>query len=87
MNEWLQYEKLFNPFGEYVIEIDTATNSGHDVRFVCLRLEICDRKLIHKSHLVPYKSPSAKRCLYNLDTEIETDKAESLSAWARRKDR
>lgn len=85
MNDLVEYEKISNPWRAYVLEIDAGTHSGCDVRFFRLRLEICSRHLIPKSHLVPYRNPAGKTGLYDLEIEIEGEKFESLHAWVGRK--
>lgn len=84
MNKWSEIEKVFNPFGAYLLEINPATNSGYDIHFLRLKLEMCDRKRI-LSQLVPLRNVAGKRSMYDLDIEIKTEKTESLNAWARRK--
>lgn len=86
LNEKREYEKLFNPWGAYVLEIDAGTDSGYDVRFIRVKLEICDRSLIPLKHLMPYRKPNGQRKLYDLEFEIESDKSETLNAWAGRKE-
>lgn len=85
MNDLVEYEKIFNPWGAYVLEVDAGTHSECDVRFVRLRLEVCSQHLIPQTHLVPYRNLAGKKGLYHLEIEIEGDKSESLHAWARRK--
>lgn len=85
MNDQVEYDKIFNPWGAYVLEIDAGTHSGYDVQFVRLKLEICDRALIPVKQKVPYKNPEGKRALYDLEIDIETEKSENLHAWASRK--
>lgn len=85
LNEQREYDKLFNPWGAYVLEIDAGTYSGYDVRFVRVKLEVCDRSLIPAKHLLPYRNPNGQRKVHDLEFEIKSDKSETLNAWARRK--
>lgn len=55
MNEWVEIEHIFNPFGAFLLEIDTATDNGYDVCFLQLKLEVCDKNRIPKKNLVPLR--------------------------------
>lgn len=48
MNEWIEIEHIFNPFGAFLLKIDTATDNGYDVHFLRLKVEVCDRNRIPK---------------------------------------
>lgn len=86
MNEWLEIERIFNPFGAFLLQIDTATDNGYDVHFLRLKMEVCDRNCISKQHLVLLRRVDGRRSMYDLEIEIETPQIENLNTWARRKE-
>lgn len=65
--------------------MDSATQSGYDVRFVHLQFVVCDLKLLPKTHLVPYRDPTGTITKFEIDIEVEIDQSEPLNAWAIRK--
>ncbi|KAF3319911.1 hypothetical protein FCM35_KLT21825 [Carex littledalei] len=85
LDEFSEYDRVLNPFGAYVQEIDSATRNGYDVRFVRLRLAVCDIKLLPSTHLVPYRDPTGTLTKFDIDIEIENEHTEPLNAWASRK--
>lgn len=65
--------------------MDVATHGGYDVRFVRVKLEVCDRSLIPAKHMMPFKNPEGQRRLHELEFEIESEKTEGVNAWVGRK--
>lgn len=80
-NDWVEYERILNPFGAFVLEVAPGTHSGYDTRFVRLRLAVCDVNLLPTKHHVPYRNAAGFLSCYDLDIEIETPTTESLQAW------
>lgn len=80
LDEFAEYDWVLNPLGAYVQEIDSATRSGFDVRFVRLKLAVCDLKLLPKTHTVPYRDPAGVMSKYIIDIEVETEHTKPLNA-------
>lgn len=83
-NDLDEYERIFNPFGAFVLEVDPGTHSGYDVRFVRIRFGVCDLALLPRKHHAPYRNAAGFMSVYDLELEIETPATEAIAAWRAR---
>lgn len=79
--EWNEFEKLLNPFGAVVLELDTATRNKYDWRFARVRVGACDPKLFTEQHWQLYRDMTGYVSNFPLKIEVETDSTEPVNAW------
>ncbi|KAF3322706.1 hypothetical protein FCM35_KLT12695 [Carex littledalei] len=81
---WSEVEKVFNPLGAHILEIDPGTGGRYDWRFALIKLGVCDVRLIPPIHYVEYLNPSGKIRVFDLHIELENAQTESIYAWTAR---
>ncbi|KAF3320429.1 Ras-related protein Rab7 [Carex littledalei] len=81
---WTELEKVFNPLGAHLLELDPGTGARYDWRFIRAKFGVCDPKLLPPVHYVERLTPSGKIKVFDISIEVETDTTESVHAWRAR---
>ncbi|KAF3321595.1 Cellular nucleic acid-binding protein [Carex littledalei] len=81
---WVELEKVFNPLGAHLLELDPGTGARYDWRFIRAKFGVCDPKLLPAIHYVEKLSPSGKIKVFDISIEIENENTESVHAWRSR---
>ncbi|KAF3336535.1 hypothetical protein FCM35_KLT19121 [Carex littledalei] len=81
---WAELEKVFNPLGAHLLELDPGTGARYDWRFIRAKFGVCDPKLLPSIHYVERLTPSGKIKVFDISIEIENEATESVHAWRAR---
>ncbi|KAF3340039.1 Cellular nucleic acid-binding protein [Carex littledalei] len=81
---WTELEKVFNPLGAHLLELDPGTGARYDWRFIRAKFGVCDPKLLPAVHYVERLTPSGKIKVFDVSIEVETENTESVHAWRAR---
>ncbi|KAF3325449.1 Cellular nucleic acid-binding protein [Carex littledalei] len=82
--DWPEFDKLLNPFGAIVLEIDPATKNRYDWRFARVRVGACDPALFTTQHWQLYRDATGYVSSFDLQIEVENEHTESVNAWRAR---
>ncbi|KAF3331345.1 disease resistance protein RGA3 [Carex littledalei] len=80
----VELDKVFNPLGAHLLELDPGTGARYDWRFIRAKFGVCDPKLIPSVHYVERLTPSGKIKVFDISIEIENETTESVHAWRAR---
>lgn len=79
--EWIEFDKLLNPFGVVVLKLDPTTRNKYDWRFVLVRVGACDPKIFTERHWQLYWDVTGYVSHFDLRIEVETEHTEHVNAW------
>ena len=82
--EFVEFDRLLNPFGAVVLELDQATRNKYDWRFARVRVGACDPTMFTEKHWQLYRDATGYVSSFDLRIEVETDETEDVNAWRAR---
>ncbi|KAF3338585.1 hypothetical protein FCM35_KLT17422 [Carex littledalei] len=82
--EWIEFDRLLNPFGDVVLELDPATRNKYDWRFSRVRVGACEPKLFTEQHWQLYRDMTGYVSSFDLRIEVENEHTEHVNAWRAR---
>lgn len=78
---WFEVDRMFNPLGAVLLEMDAATGSKYDYRFVRARIGICDISLLPPMHWMLHRDATGYVSHFPLEFEVEDENTEPVNAW------
>lgn len=82
--DWVEFDRLLNPFGAVVLELDPATRNKYDYRFARVRVGACDPAFFTEKHWSLVRNMAGYVTSFDLDIEVETEHTELMNAWLTR---
>lgn len=75
--QWHEVDRMLNPLGAVLLEMDPGAGQRCNWKFVRVRLGICERDLLPKKHWMMTRDPSGYVSCHDLFFEVESERSDT----------